>query len=269
MATFNVYFMGLVCHVGDDSMAANPREKKHAVLINETSHHAAAIRFVPSEITNPGHAVIPLTKGAWIEFDPADLAPGTAAADRLFEDTIPGLKMITGGADLDSDIKNARADDDALAYLKYPKGKLTVSAFYPYKVIYVLNGHGVGQARCVGRVVHFTAATDKTRVHVTINNGGSPIVVDVDANGSMCVLNVTPHQGNDHLKFHQRLTNSPIVANAFASNQECPSGSNPPCVPKEIFDRAHEHRDRSDERSHIKMHPAAGLDPECSNSQWP
>ncbi|HUP60993.1 MAG TPA: hypothetical protein VNA69_11295 [Thermoanaerobaculia bacterium] len=253
MNTFHMYFNGLICHVGRDSQSADPRDKRFAAIINEPNHHYPLICFRKGEVA-PQYEMIRLWNRDFIELLDG-LTPGVARADRLFEDTVPSLKEITGGATIEPAIEEGRPDADVLAYLKYPKGDLTVSAWYPCKVIYVLNGSSVTKSRCVARIVHFAATTNAERVRIKITNG-EKVRFDftADANAHMCVQNATHMTGRGHLQYHRPLTNAPTIATVFESNQPCVPGGLPDC--------------HCDHHAHGSQ-PAAGVDPECSNSGWP
>ena len=244
MPTFTVYFGGLICHVADEQI--DEREKKHAVVVN-APHHGPRICFTEIDINNqPQQRRIPFEADDRVSFE--GLAAGTARTDNLFRDAVPSLGFITEGGKLDFQIKNKMQDDDALAYITFPKGTLSVYSYYPEKGIYAFPPQGgVGGAKCIARFTQFTTETNDATVQLKIQRKSGDLEYKVATDSPICVLNTSDEHGH-HLDFHRRLTNSPTVARVQRVNQKCNPNNRPPCP--------------------CGIEPE-GADPECSNSQWP
>jgi len=244
MATFIIYFSGLICHVADKQVDA--REKTHAVVV-DAPHHAARICLKAIINGNPTDVRVPLESDDRISFG-SELAAGTARTDNTFRDSVPSLGFITDDGELDFQIKNQQKDNDARAYVQFPKGTLSVYAMYPYKGIYARTpGGGVGAAKCIAKMTQFTATTNYPTITVTIARASGNLTYTVPADSTACILNTTDMTGH-HLDFHRRLTNSPTVMRVQSTKQ--------PCTPTELA------------VCPCGIQPDSA-DPECSNSQWP
>jgi hypothetical protein len=234
----------MICHVADEQI--DEREKKHAVVVN-APHHNPRICFTEIDINNqPQPRRIPFRPNDLVSFE--GLAAGTARTDNTFRDSVPSLAFITEGGTLDFQIKNKMPDNDALAYVTFPAGDLSVYSFYPEKGIYTFPpAGGMGGAKCIARFTQFTTVTNDTTLTLKIERASGDLRYTIPSDSAVCVLNTSDEHGH-HLDFHRRLTNSPTVAHVVVTHQPCTPNNRPPCP--------------------CGIEPE-GADPECSNSQWP
>lgn len=132
MPTYKIYFLGLVCHVGD-----SPQSKRYAAIVNA-----------------PGHRAILMTKAAQREIEPGEHVrfsetEGTADTDGVFRKNVPSLFSAMRGRLGLSDQSPVGTD---AAYVHFPAGsRLRAAHLYPMEAVYSVNGVSRRSA-CVAKV---------------------------------------------------------------------------------------------------------------------
>ena len=260
-ALFRVFMIGLICHIGEDSDTAGT-SKTCAVIINEPAHHAAPRICIKGGDLYPegGDVNYRLQRGDQITFS---LSGSKATTDALFQNAIPSLTHITNGGQLHKKIKTCDQHDDALGYIVYPSGKLTIARTYEHTWKYVLLGNSIDKfPHCIGSISEFNATTTHPSVIVTITNtedSNRRASYEVKAAGAVCIMNDSTHRtsGQHHLNHHRGLTNAPLVARVVRTNNPCKLPE-VPILPDCAFPPDPQTLQDPDLD-----------DPECSNSQWP
>src|SRR4051794_6278787 len=116
MATFSVFFFGLITHVGQSDYS-----KSHAAIVD-----AQSTQHLPLIIING--APKRLRKGDSISFG---VPSGDVTTDAEFVRYVPGLRaMLLGNNDLRDEIKSRTSDSDVFGYVTYPTGVLKVADLF-------------------------------------------------------------------------------------------------------------------------------------------
>jgi hypothetical protein len=165
MAKFDIYFFGLICHVGPD----NDRfTKTHAALVQATNHGAS--------IVIDGAAPSPVTKG--IAFNPASKVIGVS---QDVNDCLPHLHdLISGGSiDLDGNVKGELSQANVVGYVDYPASttstEFQVSALYNSAVRYKLAAEPHDRdRRCAAKLI--LLQVEQPALSVSIDGGPNQAV---------------------------------------------------------------------------------------------
>lgn len=204
MAIFEVYFFGLICHVGD-----KPDTKSRAVIID-----AISTQHVPLIVING----VPhrLRKGDNISFG---LPSGDVDTHADFNKYLPSLRdLILGEDDIREEIKSGTGDADVISYVHYPRGELAVADLFPESAYYDFSGGASGRDdECVARLTYVQASTAETQLDVRYGNS----VETVTANSWVLISNSSPANSDGHFFEYLRLTKGSDIASAHKGAKNC------------------------------------------------
>jgi len=181
MATFRIYFFGLICHASDND---SQTEKDFAVAVDAPGH----FRFLRTE--TKGQALKSFEK---VRFKfRGNYDPGHARVEQLFMAHVPQLRPLMGG----------RLDRPNIPQLgteiEYPASRdggderpssLTVAHLYRYQAVHIGRGKVLRRLGCIARLTELTVERpDDTEMDVVVvRRNGDEDPVDTVGDGT-CVL---------------------------------------------------------------------------------
>lgn len=205
MGTIEIYFLGLICHVGDEVAAT------HAAIVRGLKHqHDASIYFSYDQSTYPVPKDDDIVIGT----------PASALKAADFVKFVPSLELLCTPAHLKSGVKNKTNHTDAESFLFYPAGNrgLVLGDLYLTSAIYV-RADGFHHEQCVARLT-------ATQIDIDDNDKLSVVVnafrQDVPANSWILVMNIgLGRKGQDHFDEYKHLTDAMLMALPKLGNRKC------------------------------------------------
>ncbi len=267
--SIEVYFFGLVCHIGPDDGLG----RKNAAIIKTDTHIPMAVLGVPGSVPKE----ITLILGDVLSLS---LGEGDAVADTDFETYVPSLLDKTdkpgGQQSLKGGVRKSENFDAALAYFQHTRSSLGVASLFTKRALYEMKFKPPSE-QCVAQVTLATATTNDDTVYLLRNNGSQEEKWPIQDGWLLIINSIHAHPlggSGQHFGQHKNLTDATEIANVTQESDDCAEASNL---------KHGEHRE--DVLKYIYSHPfhlpiVEGepraelniLDPtqvECSNSRWP
>lgn len=184
MATFEIYFFGLICHLGDV-----PTEKYAAAVVRADGHRRyVTISGVPTDLSED---VVRIQFGFG-----GRISTGRAATDRHFAEYVPSLKSLMGGTLVRDSVMPQRA-----VLVDYPqsqdergeerRGELSVADLYDHQATYFGGGRILRPRGCVARLTKLTVTrpSDATMTIYTVTAAGPQEIGSVQDGGCVLIAN--------------------------------------------------------------------------------
>jgi hypothetical protein len=187
--TLTIWMLGLMTHVGDDTVGGHYPKKAVAVVADRFHVHQAGMVIVD-------HFDHPLSRIQVYEFEAGDdvrfehgVSAGYAEATDDFERFTPALREPLTNSLLDEPVREVRRHDAVLAWIHYPEGILEPVGL-KYQEARFFRGNDVVRTQCVPASTVFNAPThDEVRIIITHDNGTREPILTVDADAFIIVVN--------------------------------------------------------------------------------
>jgi len=266
--SIEVYFFGLVCHIGRE----NELGRKNAAIIKTDSHIPKAVLGVPEDAPME----ITLNSGDVLSLS---IAEGDAVAGTDFETYVPSLLDKTdkpgGQQSLKAGVRTSKNFDAAVAYFQHTKSSLGVASLYPKRARYEMNFKATSE-QCVAQVTLATASTNEDTIYLIRNNDGHEEKWPIQDGWLLIVNSVHPHLlggSSQHFGQHRSLTDATEIATVVKSGKCDDAASvNNGKHREEVLKYIYSHTFRL---PIVDVRPPAELDlldatqVECSNTRWP
>jgi len=259
MPKIEIYFAGLICHIGPSSDEGSDRSRLiKSVLLDDGNYHTARI------LTSYQASVGPPTEPTYFLGDVlyTDVfftnLGYEAVAEALFSDTVPHLDDLTRAG------TKGYPDPPGLS-VHLPSGKLTVVEFYKYGAKWRIDGD-VNIRPCVPRVTMLSTGGGSVSVDFNDQN------LSIKKDGWILITNIETQPpppyyepGDDWKKQYRSTTGK---ADDLADWYELPGRNDTP--PKPTCKEKQPARGRwTDDVLKILDDPRLTDSSECTNSHWP
>ena len=268
-----IKFEGLICHVGP-----NENTKHHALLINDPTDHKPKIR---------------LSGGAALHLQPRDTVTFEGVSGQHAEtgtgfDIVPKLKGLVKAGDIKPNAASGthpvphktKPDGAVAAFVKYPKGTLTVPKRYEPMVTFTDTDGNPSPPQCAPMQVHFTSEDDRNEEFELVvthhDDRGKPLPHPTRLTlpaGSVIEIENISEKGN-HFGEYIHITSATGKVSATKTEEKCPGG-----LPREealkisrkvqAEERARAEFAATSSASEVPADPPSVGNPECTNSAWP
>jgi hypothetical protein len=236
MGKIEIYFLGLIAHVGDQNEATHA-----AIVLGKHFPHDSRIYFSNGQDQ-------PIGQGEHVRIGAQNASAKKSVA---FNTYVPSLELLCTTAVLKRDVINKTNQDDVKSFIGYPLGNagLDVADRYHFGAIYV-RPDPFRHEQCVARLTVVTLQTDAA---ITVYIGDRPY--KVNPNEWLLIKNVSPNQDQDHFEEFKHLTDAMLIARPYANVTAACRYDNPGLdYLKEV-------------QKYIGEPAAAEI--ECTNSKWP
>ena len=183
-----IWMLGLVSHIGDESIGDRDVKIAAAVVRDQSLHHQPVLKIVDFDSDgNFRYREYPFQHNDRVFFEEGVIA-GDADADPAFQRFTPTIGEPLTNSMLDEPVKEARGHDDVLAWVHYPKGTLTVVALKNAKADFY-RGTDFVRTQCVPATTEFVADTHDVVMMYVVHDGGSVTPFDLSTSAWLIIQN--------------------------------------------------------------------------------
>jgi hypothetical protein len=268
MSIIEIYFYGLICHIGPDDGAGI----KNAALVATTTH-------LPRAVLGGGTLTeVDLATGDVLSLS---IGTGDALKTAAFDAFVPSLVDKTDKTShqqaLKHGVRTSQNFDVAVAYFDHSKSSLDVAALYPGRAVYTMR-HKKRTEQCAAFLTLASVQTNETDVRLVRTNS-----IDEQNNGSwpirdwVLIANLFHARSllhGDHFGNHLKLTDATEIAQVTEITNGCkeeqqtfPSSTN--------LTEVSDYINAQTVAQSLEIAGGAGLVPfdlgqaDCSDTRWP
>jgi hypothetical protein len=273
MPNFEIYFYGLICHVGDDEGFG----LKNAALVTSTTHRPRAVVSAANHLTE-----IDLVKGDVLSLS---VGQGDAVANTAFESFVPSLREKTDKPShlqaLKNGVRTSKNFDVATAYFLHARSSLVVADLYKDKAAYSML-HKSTSEQCVAHLTLAVVKTDAEKISLIIDNemtsgrGSSWEATDWILITNLFHSSSSIHIPQDHFMNHLQLTDAAEIAHVHKIKNGCSDEQQAFSEPKAVhLSEVNKYIDANSTPPDLETSKRSSLtffdlgQPDCSDTRWP
>jgi hypothetical protein len=271
MRTVEVYFYGLICHIGPDAELG----RTNAALVTTTDHLPKVVLSASNALTE-----IELLKGDVLSLS---VGKGKAIANAAFDAYVPSLLEKTDKPSKQQALKNGVRKssnfDVATAYFQHATSALVAADLYPHKASYSMP-HKATVEQCVAEITLAVVQSNTDTVNLLRSNDlvsgrdDSWMIGDWVLVTNLFHTFSGIHLHQDHFKNHLALTDATEIAEVMKIKNGCLDEEKAFSEPNAVH--------LSEVRKYIYANSVPPLQanesklvffdlgqPDCSNTRWP